>query len=134
MTDYENLLSDAASGLAGADGLAVALLAAASAFEAIRFGAEAYAGTDPELFATWLMTAAEAADGRDALLQAIPSRPAGLPAAPRLAARQFGGLARALVSLLAAISGRDDPAGQAARERAAACAGRIHGLLTRDTS
>ncbi|HVB46250.1 MAG TPA: hypothetical protein VNF47_26560 [Streptosporangiaceae bacterium] len=134
MTEYEELLSGAVSGLRGG-GLAAAIGAAASVFEAIRLSADAYAGTEPELFATWLMTAAEAADGRDALLRPAPERSAPLVPAPGIAAGQLARLARALTDLLAEASGRaGDPADVAACERAAACAERIHDLLAQDTS
>lgn len=135
MTDYEELLTAAASGLPGADGLARAFGTAASVFEAIRFAAESYADTDPELFAAWLLTAAEAADGRDALLHAASAPPSGLASAPQLVAGQLDGIARALTGLLAAAGGHaDDPGDAAACERAAACAGRIRDLLAEDTT
>jgi len=76
MTDYADLLRDATSGLGGDDGLMIAVVVAASVFEAIRSSAETYADTDPGLFATWMMTAAEAADGRDALASAASTHPA----------------------------------------------------------
>ena len=135
MTVYEELLTAAASGLPGAGGLTRAFGAAASVFEAIRLAAEGCADTDPELFAAWLMTAAEAADGRDALQHAASAPPDGLASAPRLAAGRLDDLVRALAGLLAAADSQVvDPLDAAACELAAACAGRIHALLALDPS
>jgi len=57
--------------------------AIAATFEAIRLGAEAQADADPDLFATWMLVAGEAADGRDALIRGLPGQIVP-PPAPRL--------------------------------------------------
>lgn len=137
MTDYEELLASAASGLPGQGGMAMAIGAAASAFEAIRRTADAQAGTGTGtgLFAAWMMTAAEAADGRDALTPAATAQRALPRSGPRLAPGQAGGVARALTRLLTVIAaGAGHPADAAACERAAACARRIGELLAQDTT
>src|SRR5258708_27554526 len=104
MTDYEELLASAASGLPGQGGVAMATDAAAGAFEAIRRAADAQAGTGTGLFAAWMMTAAEAADGRDALTQAVTAMPALPSSGPQLAPSQAGSVAPALTRLLCAIA------------------------------
>jgi len=135
MTDYEDLLASAASGVPGQGGMAMAIDAAAGAFEAIRRSADAHAGTGTELFAAWMMTAAEAADGRDALTPAATAQHAFLRSGPRLAPGRAGGVARALTRLLRAIADHTShPADATACQRAAACAERIQELLAQDTA
>ena len=95
----------------------------------------AQASTGTELFAAWMMTAAEAADGRDALTPAVTAQHAVLRSGPQLAPGQAGGVARALTRLLRAIASHaSHPADAAACQRAAACAGRIGELLAQDTA
>lgn len=135
MSDYQALLRAAGAGLCGADGLAAAAASGAHVFEAIRVSAEAHAGAGAGLFAAWMMTAAEAADGRDALAAAASSRPAGTVAVTPAGRAEIADLARDLNTLMAAVLRSAAHHGDlVAWQRAAACAERIGGLTAGDTS
>ena len=118
-----------------------ALAASFDAFEFIRAVAERCGNRNTAAFATWAMTGAEAADGRDVLVFA-PSLPLGGTAADPFEAAGQGeneiadaltALATRLAAQLAATARRATvPGDKAACERAAEHAVRISQLLARD--
>jgi hypothetical protein len=135
MSYYEVLLRAAES--RGADDLAATVAAGAGAFEAIRAAADDRADAADDLFAAAMMTAAEAADGRD-WLTSSPLWPSAQTAAtnPAMAwCQDIAALAETLAAVLRGAAARPGhPDDVRACERAAGCADRIRGLVAGDTS
>jgi hypothetical protein len=111
--------------------------ACASAFDAILAAADARADAGDELFAAAMMTAAEAADGRNALASAPswdPDRTAAR-ASGTLSCQDIAGIAGVLADVLYEAAARTSDDGEiVAWRRAARCADRICDLMTGDTS
>ena len=116
--------------------------AAYDAFEAMRLAFRAHEDPATGLFAPFVMAAAAAADGRDAVAFAPslpPRRACGAPVAGEGTGREqsaegIAGAAAALSQLLAgslvrAAGSASDPGDRAACEQATACAHRIWDLL-----
>jgi len=121
-------------------GLPATLAASFDAFEAIRRLARRCQDVDPDLFAAFMTTASEAADGRDVITTA-PSLPPGRAAPPATAPMPADGpaaAADAITALTIVLARRlDDVAGQAvtpgdraACHDAAEAASRIRQLMT----
>lgn len=135
MTEYQNFLRAANAGVPGLDAMTALVTTGTAAFDAIRISAEANTGADSEMFAAWMMVAAEAADGRDALVSALSARPSQLAAIAPLGRAEIaslaGDLATALQDAADQAAGTDDAT---ALRRAAACAGRTRDLMAGDAS
>lgn len=135
MNQYE--ISQHAAGGHEPEALITDIAACADAFDAILLAADARADASDELFAALMMTAAEAADGRDALASSPSWAPAGTVAraAGSLSCQEIAGIAGVLADVMyeAAGKARDD-GDMVAWRRAARCADRICDLMAGDTS
>ena len=122
--------------LGSAAGLADVIAAGFDAFELIRLSAEAWQHPGGLAFATWAMTSAEAAAGRDVLAEAPSLPPGGAKPMPPTAgtedaaAASLSGLAAQMTARLAAATRAADGRDRAACDHAAKLAARITHLLT----
>jgi len=133
MTEHQKFLRAAGGDVTGPDAMTALVTAGAAAFEAIRVSAEASTGPGSELFAAWMMAAAEAADGRDALAGALSARPGQLACATALGRAEIASLAADLATALREAAGQAAEADDAmAFRRAAECAGHVRDLMAGD--
>jgi len=136
MQAWESTIGHLQARLAATAGLPSLLAAGFDTFELIRVAAEICQDQPGPAFATWAMTSAKAAAGRNALASA-PSLPSGgdrteaaaLTSGDEAAAAAMGGLAARLAACMAAAAHRASAGDRAACEHAVGRTAHIANLL-----